>query len=127
MVAVGAVSTERMPILWDGCAQIGDAATMIPPLCGDGQAMAIRAAEICAPLVDEVLHGRRTLAGWESAYTAAWHNEFDGPLRTGRRLQSLLGRPILSDCLLALGTMLPRITQHLVRATRGPQRESALG
>jgi flavin-dependent dehydrogenase len=121
MVAVGAVDTERPTVLWDGCARLGDAATMIPPLCGDGQAMAIHAAEICAPLADDMLAGRASLATWEAAYAAAWHAAYDRPLRTARRLQALLGQPWLSDGLIGLGTLLPGLTQRLVLATRGPQ------
>jgi menaquinone-9 beta-reductase len=126
MVAAGAIDTEREPVLWDGCARLGDAATMIPPLCGDGQAMAIRAAELCAPLVDAVLAGRRPLVAWEGAYTAAWHREFDGPLRAGRRLQALLGLPPLDDGLVALGNLLPPLARRVLLATRGPQRSLAI-
>jgi flavin-dependent dehydrogenase len=121
IVAVGAVDTQRPTVLWDGCARLGDAATMIPPLCGDGQAMAIRAAEYCAPLVDDVLAGRRSLASWEAAYGAAWHAEYDRPLRTARWLQSILGLPWLGDGLIGLGTLVPPLTQRLVLATRGQQ------
>lgn len=122
MVAVGAVDTARTTVLWDQCARIGDAATMIPPLCGDGQAMAIHAAEICAPLIDDVLAGRRSLAAWQTIYTDAWHAAYDQPLRTARWLQVLLGQPQISAGLIGIGTLLPTLAQHLVLATRGPQR-----
>jgi menaquinone-9 beta-reductase len=121
MVAVGAVETEREPVLWHGCARLGDAAAMIPPLCGDGQAMAIRAAELCAPLIDAVLAGRCSIRAWQEAYSSTWHREFDGPLRTGRRLQALLSHPHLNDGLIALGHLAPPLAHHMVRATRGPQ------
>lgn len=124
MVAVAAVDTERPAALWGPCARIGDAATMIPPLCGDGMAMAIRAAEISAPLVGEVLAGKRSLEEWQAAYEASWHREFDGPLRAGRRLQALLGTPGLSAGLLGLGRLLPRLAQRLVLATRGQPSEA---
>jgi menaquinone-9 beta-reductase len=122
MTVVGAVDTERPTILWDLCARIGDAVTMIPPLCGDGQAMAIHAAEICAPLIDDVLAGRRSLAAWQTIYTTAWHAAYDQPLRTARWLQVLLGQPQISAGLIGIGTLLPMLAQRLVLATRGPQR-----
>lgn len=122
MVAVGAVDTTRPTVLWDQCARIGDAATMIPPLSGDGQAMAIHAAEICAPLVDDVLAGRRSLAAWQTIYAAAWHAAYDQPLRTARWLQALLGHPQISAGLIGLGILLPNLAQQIVLATRGPQR-----
>lgn len=122
MTVVGAVDTERPTVLWDQCARIGDAVTMIPPLCGDGQAMAIHAAEICAPLIDDVLAGRRSLTAWQTIYTTAWHEAYDQPLRTARWLQVLLGQPQISAGLIGIGTLLPMLAQRLVLATRGPQR-----
>jgi flavin-dependent dehydrogenase len=121
VVAVGAVDTERPTVLWDECARLGDAATMIPPLCGDGQAMAIHAAELCAPLIDQVLDGRRSLESWRAAYAASWRAAYDRPLRTARRLQALLGRPFVGNALIQLGAVAPGLARHLVLATRGQQ------
>jgi flavin-dependent dehydrogenase len=119
ITAVAAVDTERPSIPWDGFARIGDAATMIPPLCGDGQAMALRSAEICAPLAHDFLRGHRSLAEWEQAYRTVWHAEFDRRLRVGRQMQWLLGKPGLSDLLLRAGTFVPGVVACIVRATRG--------
>jgi flavin-dependent dehydrogenase len=49
-VTVAAVDTAQPALPWDGFARLGDAVTLIPPLCGDGMAMALRSAELCAPL-----------------------------------------------------------------------------
>lgn len=85
-------------------------------------AIALRSAEICAPLIDDFLHERITLATWQEQYSAAWQCEFARPVRTGRQLQALLARAYLSDGLLALGKFLPVLARHLVRATRGQSR-----
>ncbi len=124
-VAVAPVDTERQGTPWATTACIGDAAVMIPPLCGDGQAMALRSAELYAPLLDALLHGRRSLADVRATYTAAWHREFDGPVRTGRWLQTLLNVQGLSDGLISLGQLVPALAQGLVRATRGRPRPLA--
>jgi flavin-dependent dehydrogenase len=124
-VAVAPVDTQRQGVPWDTTACIGDAAVMIPPLCGDGQAMALRSAELYAPLLDDMLHGRRSLADVRAAYTAAWHREFDGPVRTGRRLQALLNVPGLSDGLISVGHLIPALATRLVHATRGQPRPLA--
>lgn len=121
--AVAPVDTNMPATPWDGCARVGDAAAMIPPLCGDGMAMALRGAELCLPLAHDFLRGERTLDGWAAAYRAAWHAEFDRPLRMGRRLQALLGFPGLGGALLGLGAVLRPLPNWLVRATRGPQRQ----
>ena len=120
-VAVAPVDTGQVGIPWDRFARLGDAAVMIPPLCGDGMAMALRGAEMCAPLAHDFLRGDRTLESWEAAYSAAWHHEFDRPVRVGRRLQALLGMPGLGSALLGIGAIVRPLPAWLVRATRAPQ------
>jgi menaquinone-9 beta-reductase len=119
-VAVAPVDPYRPAAPWDEIACVGDAATMIPPLCGDGMAMALRSAELCAPLAHDFLTGKRSLAGWQTAYTHRWHREFDGRLRVGKSLQWLFDQPTLASGLIQLGKLAPSLTRSLVRATRGP-------
>ncbi len=125
--AVAPVDTYRRAVPWgdgpDGVACAGDTASMIPPLCGDGMAMALRSVELCAPLADKFLRGELTREQWQSCYAAAWRNEFAPRLRTGRLLQRALGVPFVADGLIALGNRLPRVADHFVHATRGPLRE----
>jgi flavin-dependent dehydrogenase len=118
-VAVAPVDTHKPSVPWAGVARLGDAATMIPPLCGDGMAMALRAAELCAPLAHAFLSGRCSLAAWEADYCQGWHREFDSTLRTGRRLQAALALPGVADALLLAGKLLPSGAAHVVKATRG--------
>ena len=116
---VAPVHTERRAQPWDGVACLGDTAAMIPPLCGDGMAMALQTAALCAPLADEFLHGRRTLVDWQQSYSREWHVAFDTRLRVGRILQNGLGWPRVGDAMLDLGRILPSVATYLVRATRG--------
>lgn len=117
---VAPVDTQRPPRPWDGVACVGDTAAMIPPLCGDGMAMALHAAMICAPLADEFLRGRFTLAMWQKRYSEEWHRAFDRRLRVGRMVQTGLGWPAVSDFLLAMGQRIPGLAEYFVRQTRGP-------
>lgn len=120
--AVAQVDTTRAPVPWDRFARIGDAAGMIAPLAGDGMAIALRSSELCAPLAHEFLSGKRTEREWESAYRAAWHREFDGPMRLARLLQTVLSSPGISAALINLGGVVPFFSRWLVHATRGPRR-----
>jgi flavin-dependent dehydrogenase len=119
---VAPVDITRAPIPWDRFARMGDAAGMIAPLAGDGMAMALRSAELCSPLAHEFLSGKCSEREWESAYRAAWHREFDGPVRLGRQLQTLLNSPGISAALINLSGVVPFFSSWLVRATRGPHR-----
>jgi flavin-dependent dehydrogenase len=120
--AVAPVDTERRPAPWDaqlGAPCLGDTAAMIPPLAGDGMAMALRSAELCLEPVHEFLAGALSPAGWADAYTRAWRKEFGGRLRLGRVLQSALTTPHLGDGLASAGRRWPALAQLMLAGTRG--------
>lgn len=116
---VAPVDTGRLAAPWAEVACVGDTAVMIPPLCGDGMAMALRSAELCAPLADAFLQGELSLAGWADQYQQRWQAEFGPRVRTGRLLQRLLGLPFLADALVGLGRGVPPLATYFVKATRG--------
>jgi flavin-dependent dehydrogenase len=118
-VAVAPVDPHRAAWPWDRMACLGDTAVMVPPLCGDGIAMALRSAELCASPAHDFLSGRLSLADWQSAYQSSWHTAFDKPVRVGRWLQTILSKPLLAEVLFSLGCLLPPLGPVLVRATRG--------
>lgn len=120
-VAVAPVDTNRPASPWDGVACLGDTVVMIPPLCGDGMAMALRSAELCAPLAHDFLRGHLSLADWQVTYQTSWHTEFDQPVRLGRYLQTILNVPLLSDAFVGLGRLAPPLVTTLVQATRSAQ------
>lgn len=121
LVSVAPVDTGKPGVPWDRAARIGDAASMIPPLCGDGMAMALRSAALCVPLADAYLEGRISREQWRTAYTQAWQHSFARALWVGRRLQALLDTPALTDALLHTGNLLPPLARMFVHATRSRQ------
>lgn len=112
------VAIRTSPLAWNGMPLVGDAAAVIPPFCGDGMAMALRSAELCAPLADACLRGQITLEQWKDAYTKQLQEQFAGALRWGERLERILSRPVLSTLLVRLGSFLPGTAERLVRSTR---------
>jgi flavin-dependent dehydrogenase len=116
--AVAPVETNRQLTAWDLIPHIGDAAAVIPPLCGDGMAMALRSVELCAHWADGYLHGKHSLSEWRHEYTQSLRREFTGPVRWGRLLQFMLGNPVLSPLLFRLGGLSPSLAFRLVQATR---------
>ncbi|PWV97410.1 FAD binding domain-containing protein [Paenibacillus cellulosilyticus] len=112
------VVLTREPRAWGIVPHVGDAASVIPPLCGDGMAMGLHAAALCAPLADQYLRGTLSLTEWRTAYTEALQRDFAGPLRWGLRLQAGLGSKALSALLLGLGRLAPSMAYRLVEATR---------
>jgi flavin-dependent dehydrogenase len=116
--SVAAVDTGLPSRPWNGVACIGDAATMIPPLSGDGMAMALHAAALCVAHADAYLRGAIDEATWERRYTAEWHTAFDRRLSAARGLQALLNSAG-SDLLIRAGRRVPLAADFMMRATRG--------
>lgn len=116
--AVAPVLLSGRPAPWGDCAHVGDAALMIPPLCGDGMTMALRSAQLCAGLADGFLRGELTESQWRERYTQAIVREFSGPLRWGRFLHRLGDLPVLPRLLMELARLSPQLAAGLVQATR---------
>jgi flavin-dependent dehydrogenase len=120
--AVAPVDTQRPPAPWDAALDapcLGDTAAMIPPLAGDGMAMALRSAELCLAGADAYLRGEIRRTDWARSYVGAWQAEFGGRLKLGQALQSALTTPALGDVLGSLGGRLPFAARWLLEATRG--------
>ncbi|MCC2684281.1 MAG: monooxygenase [Paenibacillaceae bacterium] len=116
--AVAPVELTRKLLAWDVIPHIGDAAIMIPPLCGDGMSMALRSARLCAPLADRYLRGEISLARWQQEYSLSIKREFKAPLQWGRLLQWLSGVPLAPRILLSAAQIAPSLANSWFQATR---------
>ncbi len=116
---VAPVDTGRPAAPWAEVSCLGDTAVMLPPLCGDGMAMALRSAELCAPLADAFLREELALAEWATYYQQTWQSEFNRRVRTGRFLQQMLAVPLLAEAMIGLGRVAPPLASYFVKATRG--------
>ncbi|CAH1191574.1 hypothetical protein PAECIP111891_00031 [Paenibacillus allorhizoplanae] len=122
--AVAPVQLTRKPLAWDMFPRLGDAAMMLPPLCGDGMSMALRSVMLCAPFASRYLKGQISLVEWERDYTGAIHREFKGPLKWGHRLQGMLAVPYLPSVMLAAAKFTPGLADRFVQATRLKETEN---
>jgi flavin-dependent dehydrogenase len=122
--AVAPVDLSRKLLAWDLIPHVGDATIMLPPICGDGMSMALRSAQLCAPLADSYLCGGISLSRWQKEYSQSIQQEFKGPLQWGRLLQWLLGVPILPRFLLSAAQLVPGLAYELVQATRLKESDS---
>jgi flavin-dependent dehydrogenase len=98
---------------------IGDTAGMIAPLCGDGMAMALDAADLVVPLANDFLNGDCSPETFRDAYRTRWHDKFGTRLRLGRWIHAAAFRPFAVTALLNTCRMVPALTRWLIRATRG--------
>jgi len=98
---------------------VGDAATAISPLCGDGMSMALRMAEILWPLAHQFLNGTQTGAQLVATYRAYCRREFRVRLGMGRVLQSILLKPGWTRAILGILRAVPPLGVLAVYLTRG--------
>ncbi|HEX5025471.1 MAG TPA: FAD-dependent monooxygenase [Agriterribacter sp.] len=97
----------------------GDAAGMIAPLCGNGMSMAMHASKIAFKELDLFLHGKIDRHTMETTYQTNWNNMFRERLRTGRWVQSVLGREWLTNYFIQTIRLFPSLVERLIRKTHG--------
>ena len=88
-------------------------------MCGDGMAMALRSAELEAPLASAFLEGRMTVARFRKDYARAWRREFGLRMRLGRWMHHAYSRPAVSRLGVGAVRRLPGLGRWLIRKTRG--------
>lgn len=116
---IAGVATERPNRPWDGLPLVGDAATVIPPLVGEGMAMALGSAALLLEPADSFLRGEIDEATLASSYSRAWRRNFGLRLAVGRYLQGALLAPGLAGPLIHWGGRLPGLGRILFGLTRG--------
>lgn len=97
----------------------GDAAGLIAPLSGNGMAMAIHAASVCSALVHQFLNNEISREELEFNYSRSWNHLFFKRLKRGKSIQSLFGRPGVSEVSLQFMRLFPFLFHSLIRSTHG--------
>lgn len=98
---------------------IGDTVGMIAPMCGDGMAMALHAAELAVPYVDALATGRERVEDVRAAYDRAWRRAFGLRTRLGRWMHHAYIRPTVADAAVRLCRGVPALGRWLIAHTRG--------
>ena len=118
-VTISQISFERKSLLHDHMLLTGDAAGMITPLCGNGMSMALHGSKILAGLLTSFLKGQISRTEMEKLYEKEWGSRFSGRLRTGRMIQSMFGKPWVTNGFLSALKPFPGLLTQLVRQTHG--------
>lgn len=116
--SIAPVHLSDQPLAWRVIPHIGDAALMIPPLCGDGMSIALRSALLCSMVTDRYLQGEMDKVQFEIDYTRAVEEEFRGLLLRGRFIHKLCSVPQFTRYVPGLISRSPQLAAKLVQATR---------
>ena len=118
-VVISQVSFEKKSTIENHVLMIGDAAGMITPLCGNGMSMAMHAGKIAAGLLHEFLEGKISRDEMENRYVQQWNENFSSRLRIGRFIQSLFGKPVITNFFIKSMKPFPGMVTRLVKQTHG--------
>lgn len=102
-----------------GVLMLGDAAGLIPPLCGNGMSMALYASHLLGPLINSFLQNQLSRQQLEISYTQQWQAAFATRLRVGRLLQHCFGHALPTNILINGLKPLPSVTRRLIALTHG--------
>ncbi|WP_438350395.1 NAD(P)/FAD-dependent oxidoreductase [Paenibacillus sp. FA6] len=117
-VSIAPVHLSHHPLAWHVIPHLGDAAVVIPPLCGDGMSIALRSSILCCAFADRYLRGEISLSRWQEEYTQAIEHEFSGLIRRGRIAHVLCSMPRITRWFPTVVRICPPIGKYLVKATR---------
>jgi flavin-dependent dehydrogenase len=118
-VVISQVSFEKKSTVENHVLMIGDAAGMITPLCGNGMSMAMHAGKIAAGLLKDFLEGKISRDEMENRYITKWNNTFSSRLRTGRMIQSMFGKPVVTNLFIRSMKPFPALVTKLIQQTHG--------
>lgn len=117
--AISQVSLKRKGCFAGDVCMIGDTAQMIAPLCGDGMAMALSAADLVVDPAAGFLHERLSAGDFRDRYRQQWNQTFSTRLRFGRWAHRIAFHPRATSLLVRTLHLLPPLARWLIRSTRG--------
>ncbi|MGF7049838.1 flavin-dependent dehydrogenase [Paenibacillus sp. DS2015] len=117
-VSIAPVHLSLHPLAWHVIPHLGDAAVVIPPLCGDGMSIALRSSFLCCALANKYLRGEISRTFWQEEYTQAMNREFAGLIRRGRLAHTLCSMPSVTRWFPSAVRFCPPLGKVLVKATR---------
>ena len=118
-VAISQISFEHKESVVDHVLMAGDAAGMITPLCGNGMSMAMHAGKIATRIIDDFLQHRISRDSMEQQYQREWDSNFSVRLRIGRLIQSLFGKPTITNVFIKGIKPFPSVIKLLIKQTHG--------
>ncbi|MBV9988368.1 MAG: FAD-binding protein, partial [Chitinophagaceae bacterium] len=98
---------------------LGDAAGLIPPLCGNGMSMAMHASVLAFGQLRSFLAGQASRQQMEANYQAEWKRQFARRLQTGRTVQYFFGGNLSTALFLRTMRAIPTLGRAVIRQTHG--------
>lgn len=118
-VTISQISFDKKLQVENNVLMIGDAASMITPLCGNGMSMALHASKIAFECIDNFLQKKISRKQMEDQYATIWNHQFAARLHMGRTIQRFFGKEFLTNLFISSIKPFPFIIRSLIRSTHG--------
>jgi flavin-dependent dehydrogenase len=118
-VTISQIAFDRKEQVEQHVLMIGDSAGMITPLCGNGMSMALHSSKLAFNEIRSFLKKEIDRYEMELQYTRTWESAFANRMRNGRMLQSMFGKPFLTNLFVASVKPFPKLISFLVKQTHG--------
>ncbi|WEK37617.1 MAG: NAD(P)/FAD-dependent oxidoreductase [Candidatus Pseudobacter hemicellulosilyticus] len=118
-VTVSRISFNRKTQVHNHVLMIGDAGSVINPLCGYGMSMALHSSKLAFEEIQSFLQGRINRYELETQYTQQWESHFARRAQAGRWLQQILGSAFSSNAMMTALKPFPKLVRYLIRLTHG--------
>ena len=119
-LTISQISFDSKELVVNHMLMCGDSAGLIHPLCGNGMAMAIGAAQLASDAILSYFNGKfLSRAEVEKQYVRKWNKKFSSRLRTGHMLASVLRNYRLTSFMLPVLRKFPWILRGIIQNTHG--------
>jgi flavin-dependent dehydrogenase len=118
-LVISQVSFDRKSQFENGVLFLGDSASMIAPLCGNGMSMAMQSARIAAKYITRFLQGEISHSQLGEAYSNEWSSAFSRRLYAGRLIQGMFGREWVTNFAIEVFRKMPGLFTSVIRQTHG--------
>lgn len=118
-LTIAQISFDKKKQVEDHVLMIGDAASLITPLCGNGMSMAMHASNLVFQQIKLFLENSISREQMEKQYTKAWKSQFSKRLAIGRLVQSFFGNPFFTKIFLYTMSKTPKLANWVIRQTHG--------
>lgn len=119
-LTIGQISFEKKTVIENHVLMIGDTAGLIHPFCGNGMAMAIHSAKICASSVIAYLEGGSlSRSKLEKQYRASWNQSFLSRITSGKIMSGILRKKQLTSKFMRILIKYPFLLSMMIKQTHG--------
>ena len=116
---ISQISFEKKELVNNHVVMIGDAASLITPLCGNGMSMALHGSRIACEIIPCFLAGKISRQALEELWQNKWNDAFATRLMAGRMLQHLFGRTWVTNTSIGILSRFPSLLSTIIRQTHG--------